>query len=431
MSTSDIARLRARQILDSRGRPTVEVDVELAGGATGRAAVPSGASTGAAEAHELRDGDPARYRGRGVLRAVAHVNGEIAAALIGCDATAQRSLDDRLRELDGTTNLHRLGANAILGVSMAVCRAAALATKVSVHRYLAELAGNTPMTLPLPMVNILSGGLHAGCGMDVQDFLVVPIGARSMVEAIEFAARVRDAATEVCAQRGLPTLLADEGGLSPGLETSRAALELMMECFAHAGLQPGVDVAIAIDVAATTLQSSAGEYTLAREGRRCSSTEMISMVVSWLSEFPVVSVEDPLGEEDWLAWQRLTRTVGTRTQLIGDDLFATNAARLARGIAEDSANAVLVKVNQNCTVSGTLDVMLAARRAGYATIVSARSGETEDTFIANLAVGTGAGQIKIGSLRSSERLAKYNELLRIEEASGAPFAGKAALAPRR
>ena len=430
MKAVAIRTVHAREILDSRGRPTVEVDAILDEGSFGRASVPSGASTGAAEAHELRDGDPARYAGLGVQKAVANVNGEIARALRGADSADQRRLDDRLRELDGTPRLQRLGANAALAVSLAVCRAAAASRGQALYERIADLAGAQP-TLPLPMTNILSGGLHAGRGMDVQDFLAVPMRAASIDAAIQLLARVRSAATEVSRERGLPTLLADEGGLSPGCATGRAALQLMVEAIERAGLLPGEDVAIAIDVAATALKATDGHYRLAREGRELSSEAMIGMIEAWVRDFPVVSVEDGLDEEDWAGWKLLTARLGSKVQLVGDDLFTTNPQRLARGIDEGIGNAVLVKANQNGTLTGTLDVIAQARVAGYATIVSARSGETEDAFMSDLAVGTAAGQIKIGSLRTSSTVAKYNQLLRIEEHSGASFAGIAALAPRR
>src|SRR5512140_1980840 len=417
-----IRQLQARQILDSRGRPTVEVDAWLEGGAFGRASVPSGASTGAAEAHELRDGDASRYDGLGVLKAVANVNGEIAQALRGADALEQRALDERLLALDGTPQLKRLGANATL----AVCRAAASVCGQQLYQRVAQLCGTAPR-LPLPMTNILSGGLHAGRGMDVQDFLAVPLRAANIAEAIHLLARVRSAATEVAHRRGVPTLLADEGGLSPGLESGRAALQMMVEAIQHAGLKPGVDIAIAIDVAASTLQSADGGYRFAREGVERSGAEAIAMLASWCDEFPVASIEDGLGEEDWGGWADLTGALGQRVQLVGDDLFATNPSRLRRGVDGHVANGVLVKANQNGTVSGTLAVIAQAQGAGYATIVSARSGETEDAFMSDLAVGSAAGQIKIGSLRTSSTVAKYNQLLRIEEHSGAAYAGSAAL----
>jgi enolase len=431
MRTSAIRAVRARQVLDSRGRPTVEVDVTLADGAVGCASVPAGASTGTHEAHELRDGDPADYDGFGVRTAVRHVHAEIAPALAGLDAREQRRLDQRLRELDGTERLARLGANAVLGVSLAACRAAAASAGEPLYARIAALAGVRDICLPMPMVNILSGGLHAGRGMDVQDFLAIPAAARSLEEAIRLSARVRASAARVMAARGMSTLLADEGGLSPGFASAREALALMVEAIEAAGLAPGVDVVIAIDVAATALaerRDGATVYRLARAGRDTDTGGMITLAESWVREFPVVSIEDALDEEDWEGWKTLTGRLGDKVRLIGDDLFATNPARLARGIAAGAANGVLVKLNQNGTLSGTLDVIAAARAAGYAPVVSARSGETTDDFIADLALGTAAGQIKIGSLRGGERLAKYNRLLRLEEDTRAPFAGMAAIA---
>ncbi|RYF76878.1 MAG: phosphopyruvate hydratase [Comamonadaceae bacterium] len=429
MANTQIRTLRARQVLDSRGRPTVEVDILLADGTLGRASVPSGASTGASEAHELRDGDAAYYGGLGVRQAVAHANTEIAQALEGLDVQDQAGLDRRLLELDGTPQLRRLGANAILAASLAACRAAAQARQLPLYRHIAELAGVTQLTMPMPMVNILSGGLHAGRGMDVQDFLAIPASAGSIEEALEMVGRVRSAATQVCARRGLPVLLADEGGLSPGCASAQEALELMIESFEAAGLKPGVDMVIAIDVAATSLYDKArGVYQLTREGREVDGAGMVGMAASWVAEFPVVSIEDALDEEDWAGWAVLTQRLGKQVRLVGDDFFTTHPARVQRGIREGCANGVLVKVNQNGTLSGTLEVIAAARQAGYAPVISARSGETEDSFIADLAVGTAAGQIKIGSLRCSDRLSKYNQLLRIEEESRAPFAGMSAIA---
>ncbi len=430
MSRTTLRAIHAREILDSRGRPTVEVDVALEDGSTGRASVPSGASTGTFEAHELRDGDPARHGGLGVRNAVANVEGEIASALAGMDGDDQRRVDLRLREIDGTPRLARLGANAVLAVSLAACRAVAASCDQELYEHIADLARTQPM-LPLPMTNILSGGLHAGRGMDVQDFLAVPMRAASIADAIHLVSRVRTAATDLSRERALPTLLADEGGLAPGCETGRAALQLMVESIERAGLRPGEDIAIAIDVAATTLKAAGGRYHLAREGRDLDTTAMIGMIDSWARHFPVVSVEDGLDEEDWTGWKLLTGRLGRRLQLVGDDLFTTSPERLARGVREGVANGVLVKPNQNGTLTGTLDVIAQAKAAGYATIVSARSGETEDAFMSDLAVGAGAGQIKIGSLRTSSTVAKYNQLLRIEERSAAPYAGSAALAPHR
>jgi enolase len=428
---SAIAHVTGRQVLDSRGRPTVEVDVRLADGTLGRASVPSGASTGSFEAHELRDGDPAMFDGLGVRAAVGHVRGEIRAALRGRSADDQSGIDALLRELDGSSQLTRLGANAVLGTSLAVCRAAALSSGQPLYRWIARLAGVEAPLLPLPMVNIFSGGRHANGGMDVQDFLVMPIGATSIWDAVHMAARIRTAATQVCADHGLPTLLADEGGLAPGCRTGGEALALLVEAIERAGLQPGVDAAIAIDVAAHELCQPQGGYRLDREGAHRSSAEMIDMVAGWVADFPVASVEDPLDEEDWSGWAELTRRLGSRVRLIGDDLFTTNEERLRKGIATGSANGVLIKVNQNGTLSGTLEVVRTAREAGYVPVVSARSGETEDDFLADLAVGTGVGQIKIGSLRTSDRLAKYNQLLRIAEDDTLVFADEATIGLRR
>jgi len=415
-----IASIHARQVFDSRGRPTVEADVVLHGGAAGRASAPSGASTGRHEAHELRDGDPQVHAGRGVLKAVAHVNGEIAQALAGCDAADQAAVDARLRALDGTPDLGRLGANAVLAASLAVCRAAAAAQALPLHRHIAALAGNRQPALPMPMVNILSGGAHASRGMDLQDFLVVPVGAASIDQALRMALDVRLAAQRLLAERGHSTLLADEGGLSPQCKLAGEALQLMVDAIRAAGLTPGRDAAIAIDVAASEL-FAAGAYELRNARLRLSANQMIAAVARWHRDYPVVSVEDALHQDDWDHWTRLGASVAG-LQLVGDDLFATNAGRLREGVRRGAANAVLIKLNQNGTLSGTLEVMALARQAGYATVVSARSGETEDAFIADLAVGTGAGQIKIGSVRNSERMAKYNQLLRIAEDPALPFA---------
>ena len=344
------------------------------------------------------------------------------------DAMDQKSLDQRLLALDGTAQLKRIGANGILGVSMAVCRASAAACRMPLYARIAELCGNAAVQLPLPMVNILSGGLHAGRGMDVQDFLAIPARAGDMAEAIHVMSRVRASAADEAAERGLPTLLADEGGLSPGLESARQALDMMIAAIERAGLRPGDDVLIAIDVAATALHAADGRYHLAREGRDLDSAQMIAMMTDWVDHYPVVSIEDGLDEEDWSGWQDMTRRLRDRLQIVGDDLFATNRGRIENGMARKVANGVLVKVNQNGTVSGTLDVIALARAHGYAPIVSARSGETEDPFSADLAVGSSAGQIKIGSLRTSSTVCKYNQLLRIEEHSRAPYAGTAALA---
>ena len=425
-ASSRITRVFARQVLDSRGRPTVEVDVELANGATGCASAPSGASTGRHEAWELRDGDASRFEGRGVSKAVEHVRTEIAAALAGLDAGAQAEVDRRMLELDGTPNLARLGANAVLATSLAVCRAAAATAGLLLYRHIAALAGVPRMTLPMPMVNILSGGAHAGRSMDMQDFLAVPVSARTYTEALEMVGRVRSAAAALLVGAGRAPLGADEGGRSPGFDRAETALELMVAATSRAGLRPGTDVAIAIDVAASELFSG-GCYDLKGERRQLNGEAMAGFVAELARRFPVISVEDPLDQDDWDAWRHATLAMG-HIQLLGDDLFATNRARIATGIERGVANAVLIKVNQNGTLTGTLEAVAAARAGGYATVVSARSGETEDPFIADLAVGTGAGQIKVGSVRSSERLAKYNQLLRIEEDPGIEFAGVAGIA---
>lgn len=422
-----IEKVSARQILDSRGRPTIEVDVFLEGGAWGRACAPSGASTGRHEAHELRDGDLSAYGGRGVLKAVANASGEIARRVVGMDALGQRELDDVMIALDGSPSLRRLGANAVLATSLACARAAAAHSNIPLFKYLSQLAGTAP-SMPMPMTNILSGGAHAGRGMDLQDFLVVPVGARSYDDALSMISRVRDSASVLMQKQGLSTLLADEGGLSPGFANSEEALELMMRAFDSAGLEAGVDVAITLDVAASELFNQ-GEYHLAVAGRRLTSAGMIDYIEDLARRFPIVSIEDPLDQDDWDNWRVLTRRLSD-LQLVGDDLFATNLQRIEAGIESNVANAALIKLNQNGTLSGTLEAMKIARRAGYATIVSARSGETEDTFIADLAVGTGAGQIKIGSVRNSERLAKYNQLLRIAESNDCTFHGTRGIAGR-
>jgi enolase len=415
-----IASITARQILDSRGRPTVEADVVLESGAFGRASAPSGASTGAHEAHELRDGDMAVAEGLGVSRAVENISGDIRSALLQLDARDQRAIDNKMIEADGSSNLGRLGANAILATSLAVCRAAAEGASMPLYRYINGLVEGRRMTLPLPMTNILSGGAHAGRGMDIQDFLVVPVGASDYPEALAWVNKVRQAAMVLCSERGLPVLLADEGGLSPMFRDPHEALDLMVESIVAAGLSPGRDVAIALDIASTEFFRD-GLYHLSRQDRQLTSAEMVTFVKSLVDQYPIISVEDPLAEDDWDGWQVITTEI-PQCQLLGDDLFVTNPTRIKRGKDTGVANAALIKVNQNGTLSGTLDAMRVAWDAGYATIVSARSGETEDNFIADLAVGTGAGQIKIGSTRNSERLSKYNQLLRICQQDKLPFA---------
>ena len=422
---ASITHLWAREVLDSRGRPTVEVDVGLSDGSLGRASVPSGASTGRHESRELRDGDETRYGGFGVRLAVRNVTDTTARAVIGRDPFDQPGLDRRLIELDGTADKSRLGANAILGVSAAVARAAALAEGVPLWRYLSR----TAPALPLPMVNVVSGGLHATGGLAFQDFLILPIGAASYSEALEVVYAVRAAAGDLLAERGLSVLKADEGGFGPALDRPEAVLDLLVAAIRRAGRRPGDDVALALDVAASHFFED-GAYRLPDRPAPMPSEDLVDRLESLVDGYPIVSIEDGLAEDDWEGWAVLTRRLGHRVQLVGDDLFTTNAARLERGIEAGAANAVLVKMNQIGTVTETIDVLERARAARYGTVVSARSGETEDSFLADLAVGTAAGQIKIGSLAQSERLAKYNQLLRIEEELGrdAPFVGAAALA---
>jgi len=426
---SRIARVHARQILDSRGRPTVEAEVTLEDGTLGRACAPSGASTGRHEALELRDSNAELYDGLGVLTATSHVRGQIADRIVGLNVLDQTAIDEALVELDGTATFSRLGSNATLSTSLAAARAAAVHSREPLYRYLSHLIGGSPMSLPMPMTNIFSGGAHAGRGMDLQDFLVIPIGAASYSGALQMISRVRNSAAILMKSKGLSTLLADEGGLSPGFPRAEQALELMLSAFEHARLRAGTDVVIALDVAASELFRN-GLYQLPEEQRTFSSDAMADFLIDLVKRFPIVSIEDALDQDDWKKWKRFTSALPD-VQVVGDDLFATNVERISRGIDCRVANAALIKLNQNGTLSGTLEAMKICGAAHYARVVSARSGETEDTFIADFAVGTGAGQIKIGSVRSSERLAKYNQLLRIEEESGLPFAGTSKLGGRR
>lgn len=419
MTGIPIRRVVARQIFDSRGRPTVEAEVLLESGHVGRGVAPSGASTGRHEAWELRDRDPAHFEGLGVSRAVEHVCHEIHRALIGLDAADQARIDETLREIDGTHNLARLGANAVLPVSLAVCRAAALACGTELYRHIQSLFAGRAPSMPMPMVNILSGGAHAGRGMDVQDFLAVPVGAGDYSEAVSWILRVRASATALMQAQGLSTLLADEGGLSPGYASAEQALDLMVQAIERAGLLAGKDIAIALDVAASELYAN-GAYTLAKAGRSLDGAAMADYIAKLVTQYPIVSVEDALDQDDWTHWRRFT-AAADHIQIVGDDLFVTHPNRIREGAAQKVANAALIKINQNGTLTGTLEAMTTAWSAGYETVVSARSGETEDTFIADLAVGTGGGQIKIGSVRTSERMAKYNQLLRIAEASALPL----------
>ena len=422
-----IVGVRAREVLDSRGNPTVEVDVTLRGGAFGSAIVPSGASTGRHEAVELRDGDPTRYEGKGVLRAVASVNDVISPAVCGiADAADQPALDGRLRELDGTGNKANLGANAILGVSLAAAHAAANAAGQPLYRY---LGGPDACVIPMPMVNIISGGRHAAGGLDMQDFLVIPIGAETYREALQMVVAVYRAVGRVLSQTGPYAYgVADEGGYGPPLPCHEDALGLLYDATRLAGYRCARDgdIAIGLDVAATEFAGDGGRYALEAEGRAFTSEELVDLLDHWGKTYPIISIEDGLAEDDWEGWDYLTRKLGGATQLIGDDLFTTNPERLMRGANAGIANAVLVKPNQIGTLTETLETVRLAQGRGYLPVISARSGETEDTTIADLAVATGAGQIKIGSITRSERLAKYNRLLRIEEELGdqARFAGR-------
>ena len=419
---SAIARVLARQILDSRGQPTVEAEVVLASGAVGRAAVPSGASTGAFEAHELRDDDAAAYAGKGVLKAVANVEDELASVLVGREATDQAIVDRTMIELDGTPNKARLGANAILGCSLAVAQASAAEAGLPLYRY---LGGARAHLLPVPLMNILNGGAHADNSVDLQEFMVAPVGAPTLADAVRMGAEVYGALKRVLRGRGLATGVGDEGGFAPDLASNQDALEVIMEAIEAAGYRPGEDVALALDPATTELYRD-GEYHLEGEGRTLDAAGMVEYWTALCDRYPIVSIEDGMAEEDWEGWVALTRALGERVQLVGDDLFVTNADRLATGIARGAANALLVKVNQIGTLTETLAAMELASRSGYASMVSHRSGETEDTFIADLAVATGAGQIKTGAPSRSERVAKYNQLIRIEERLGpaARYAGR-------
>ncbi|MEI6476711.1 MAG: phosphopyruvate hydratase [Actinomycetes bacterium] len=416
-----IKTLGAREILDSRGNPTIEVEIGLDDGTEARAAVPSGASTGAFEASELRDGGK-RYGGKGVQQAVGFIVNEIAPAIKGFDVKNQRKVDDTLIALDGTPNKSRLGANAILGVSLAVAKAGAASSELSLFRF---LGGAEAHVLPVPMMNILNGGAHADTNVDIQEFMVAPIGAPTFSESLRWGAEIYHSLKSVLKKRGLATSVGDEGGFAPNLESNRAALDLILEAINLAGFVPGKDVALAMDVAATEFQKD-GKYTF--EGSQRTSTEMIAYYAGLVSSYPLVSIEDPLDEEDWAGWGQMTTELGSAIQIVGDDLFVTNPVRLARGIASHTANALLVKVNQIGTLSETLDAVNMAHKADYRSMMSHRSGETEDTTIADLAVATNCGQIKTGAPARSERVAKYNQLLRIEEELGksAIYAGRGA-----
>ena len=419
-----IAQIHAREILDSRGNPTVEADVMLDNGIMARAAVPSGASTGEHEAIELRDGDKTRYLGKGVLGAVKNVEEEIGPALHGHLITDQLGIDARMIELDGTPNKANLGANAMLAVSLACARAAALQSKMPLYRY---LGGPLARVMPVPMMNILNGGAHSTNTVDFQEFMVVPVGADSFGEALRMGAEVFHSLKKVLVKRKLSTGVGDEGGFAPDLRSDEEAITVILEAIEAAGFAPGKDVALALDCAASELFKN-GSYTFKKSGAGTKTAEgMVELYAKWLEDYPIVSIEDGLAEDDWDGWKKLTAAIGDRCQLVGDDLFVTNTERLARGIESGVANAILIKVNQIGTLSETLEAIEMARSAGFLSVISHRSGETEDTFIADLAVGTGAGQIKTGSASRTDRVAKYNQLLRIEEELGgaAEFPGGA------
>ena len=426
-----ILDIHAREILDSRGNPTVEVDVRVEGG-FGRAAIPSGASTGEREALELRDADKSRYQGKGVRKAVANVNGEIAKALIGADLD-QRALDEKMIALDGTAAKSRLGANALLGVSMAAVKAAASATGRPLYAHIAQLVGRSAAdyTLPVPMMNILNGGAHADSSVDLQEFMVMPVGMPTFAEALRAGAEIFHTLRGILKKKGYATSVGDEGGFAPSLSSNREALDVVMEAVGQAGYKAGSDVFLALDVASSELWNRGTRtYEFKKSGERSrTADEMVALYEDWVRNYPIVSIEDGLAEGDWDGWKSLTRALGDRVQLVGDDIFVTNPAILRRGIDEGIGNAVLVKLNQIGTVTETLDAVAMARDAGYASIISHRSGETEDTTIADLAVATGAGQIKTGSASRSDRVAKYNQLLRIEQELGpaARYAGRTAI----
>ena len=428
--TTTIESVFGREILDSRGNPTVEVEVELDGGARGRAAVPSGASTGEREAVELRDGDKKRYLGKGVLKAVKAVNNELAAELLGEDALDQALVDSLMIDLDGTENKERLGANAILAVSLAVAKAAAEATGQPLYRY---VGGANARTLPVPFMNIINGGAHADNTLDPQEFMIVPHGAPTFAEALRMGVEVFHTLKGILKKKGLATSVGDEGGFAPDLKSSEEALETILEAIKGAGFKAGAQISLALDVAASELHEGK-KYVFKKSGGAVKTSEqMVAMYEKWVKDYPIVSIEDGVGEKDWAGWKLLTQALGTKVQLVGDDLFVTNPEILARGIEEDIANSVLVKVNQIGTLTETLDCVAMAGRAGYTCMMSHRSGETEDVTIADLAVATNCGQIKTGSASRTDRVAKYNQLLRIEEEIDpmSRYAGRSALNPRK
>ncbi|WP_119288157.1 phosphopyruvate hydratase [Azohydromonas sediminis] len=411
---SAIVDIVGREILDSRGNPTVECDVLLESGTMGRAAVPSGASTGSREAIELRDGDKGRYLGKGVLRAVEHINTEISEAVLGLDASEQAFLDKTLIDLDGTDNKGRLGANAMLAVSMAVARAAAEESGLPLYRYFGGMGG---MQLPVPMMNVINGGAHANNSLDLQEFMIVPVGAPSFREAVRYGAEVFHALKKIIDAKGMSTAVGDEGGFAPSVASHEAAIQLILEAIDKAGYEAGTQIAIALDCAASEFHKD-GKYVLEGEGLTLEPAAWIDMLAAWVDKYPIVSIEDGMGEGDWDGWKLLTERLGRKVQLVGDDLFVTNTKILKEGIERGIANSILVKINQIGTLTETFAAIEMAKRAGYTAVISHRSGETEDSTIADIAVGTNAGQIKTGSMSRSDRIAKYNQLLRIEEDLG-------------
>jgi enolase len=411
---SIIKEIKAREIIDSRGNPTVEADVYLECGAIGRAAVPSGASTGSREAIELRDGDSKRYLGKGVQKAVSHVNGEIREALLGHDAAHQANIDKRMIDLDGTPNKERLGANALLAVSMACAKAVAIEKGESLYRYLGQ---GENFIMPVPMMNIINGGSHADNSVDLQEFMIMPVGAPTLSEAIRYGAEVFHALKKVLHSQGLNTAVGDEGGFAPDLPSNEAAIEVILEAIDKAGYKAGSDIFIGIDAASSEFYKD-GKYVLASENKSLTAEEFIDVLASWVDKYPILSIEDGMDENDWDGWKKLTERLGNKIQLVGDDLFVTNTKILQEGIDKGIANSILIKVNQIGTLTETLDAINLAKKSGYTAVISHRSGETEDATIADLAVATNAGQIKTGSLSRSDRIAKYNQLIRIEEELG-------------
>jgi enolase len=421
---SEIVDIHAREILDSRGNPTVEADVTLASGRVGRAAVPSGASTGTLEAIELRDGERARYGGKGVRRAVENANGEIREALLGMQAGDQERIDRRMIELDGTENKSRLGANAILAVSLATAKAAAEEERAPLYRY---LANTQTFVMPVPMMNIINGGVHANNRVDLQEFMILPVGAENIREAVRYGAEVFHALSKVLKRRGMNTAVGDEGGFAPDLSSNEEAIAVILEAIQSAGYEPGQDICLGIDAASSEFYKD-GQYVLASEDKAYAAAEFVDYLEAWVEKYPIITIEDGLAENDWQGWALLTERLGNKVQLVGDDVFVTNTGIIKKGIDEGIANSILIKLNQIGTLTETLEAISMAHNAGYTTVISHRSGETEDVTIADLAVATGTGQIKTGSLSRTDRVAKYNQLIRIEEALGSQgrYAGRGA-----